>query len=214
MVGLLLTPEEVLQKMTGDCQGQAAVTTSLLISLGFKAWMVETPFHWWTHAQDPKTGQYMNLNTHGNAGIRGNVLPQPIDLVFTQPTPACTNCPPMMAENQNAILYMAPPYRAIAIAYTGAHIFVRSGLTLDAISYFQILMMGSALGILATFYGTFVQNDANIIQFFKRLVVSSLIGIGPVVYGMCFWATYIYPVTLLHSIFVISFLFGLASRDI
>jgi len=214
LVGLLLTPEEVIQNMAGDCQGQAAVTTSLLLSMGFNAWVVETPFHWWTHAQDPKTGQYTNLNVHGHAGDQGNVIPQPIDLVYTHPKPACVNCSSSFSDNKNSILYMAPPHRAFAIAFTGAHIFVRSGLTLNTISLIQIVTMGLVAGLLATLYGTYVQYDFNVTQFMKRLVISSVIGIGPVIYGMCFWATYLYPVSILHTLFMVGFLFFVASSDI
>jgi len=97
VVGLLLTPHEVLTTMTGDCQGQAAVTSSLLLSMGYQAWVVETPFHWyvsplqspqgltctfrWTHARDPVTGLEYDLNSHGSAGDQGSVTPQAIDMV-------------------------------------------------------------------------------------------------------------------------------------
>jgi len=214
MLGLLTTPEEVIERMAGDCQGQAAVTASLILSMGFNAWVVETPFHWWTHAQDPKTGESINLNVHGHAGNQGNVLPQPIDLVYTRPKPACENCPAVFANNQNSMLYIAPPHRAIAIAFTGTHIFVRSGMTLDTVSFMQILMMGVVLGFMATLYGTYVQNDFEVTQFFKRLLIACFIGVGPVCYGMCFWATFLYPVTILHLVFVIGYLFTLMSSEI
>jgi len=109
VVGLLTTPSEVIERMAGDCQGQAAVTSSLLIALGFEAWVVETPFHWWTHCRDPATGDSYNLNVHGHARANGNVVPQPIDLVFTHPSEPCTNCTYMFSHIQNGILYAAPP---------------------------------------------------------------------------------------------------------
>ena len=37
---------------------------------------------------------------------------------------------------------MAPPYRALAIALTGAHMVVRSGFTIDQISLFQLTSFG------------------------------------------------------------------------
>jgi len=212
LVGLLTTPEETITRMSGDCQSQAVTTASLLISMGFNAWVVETPFHWWTHAEDPATGQGINLNVHGHAGGLGNVLPQPIDLVYTHPTEACTNCPYMFSHNVNSLLYAAPPPRALAIAWTGAHIFVRSGLTLDAISYLQIVLMGLALGTVLTVHGSFVQFDISFPQVLKRWVIGSVLGIGAI-YGMAFWATYLYTATILHLLFVISFSFTLLSTD-
>ncbi len=57
VVGLLVTPHEVLTNGAGDCQGQAVTTASLLMSMGYHAAVVETPFHWWTHAWDAVTGE-------------------------------------------------------------------------------------------------------------------------------------------------------------
>ena len=57
VVGLLVTPYEVLTNGAGDCQGQAVTTASLLMSMGIHAAVVETPFHWWTHAWDRVTGE-------------------------------------------------------------------------------------------------------------------------------------------------------------
>lgn len=82
VVGLLTTPHEVLERHAGDCQGQSAVTASLLFALGgVQAWCTETPFHWWTHARDDVTRETYNLNAHGHAGLLGSVLPQPVDMV-------------------------------------------------------------------------------------------------------------------------------------
>lgn len=35
----------------------------------------------WTHAVDMATGETYNLNSHGNAALKGSVLPQPVDMV-------------------------------------------------------------------------------------------------------------------------------------
>lgn len=35
----------------------------------------------WTHAVNVKTGETWNLNSHGNGGLDGSVLPQPVDMV-------------------------------------------------------------------------------------------------------------------------------------
>jgi len=213
MIGLLLTPDDVLTDMYGDCQGQAVTTASLLISMGFNAWVVETPFHWWTHAEDPRTGQAINLNVHGGAGNQGNVLPQPIDLVYTHPRPACTNCPAIFANNQNAILYAAPPPYAFMIAFTGAHIFVRSDFTLTGISYSQMGLMGVLLGALITLYGSYVQMDYDISRVLRRWVIASVIGAGPALIGAAFWATYLYPVCILHLLFVLGYTMAALSND-
>jgi len=213
VVGLLLTPAEVIERLAGDCQGQAAVTTSLLLSMGIKAWAVETPFHWWTHAEDNVTGQFINLNVHGHAGNQGNVLPQPIDLVFTNPPPVCSNCSEISAHNQDAILFAAPPYLAFGIAYTGAHIFVRSGLTLDQVSYIQLILYGLVLGFILALYSSYFQADSDISRFTIRLLVGTTISIGPIIFGMSFWATFLYPVTILHLAATIIFTITYLSTD-
>jgi len=211
MVGLLLSPHEVIQNRAGDCQGQAAVTASLLISLGFQAWVVETPFHWWTHARDNVTGRFHNLNVHGHGRNQGNVLPQPIDLVYTQPTLACTDCPYIMSHNDNPTLYAAPPHKALAIAFTGAHIFVRSGLTLHEVSKVQLVIMGLVLGLMVALYASYVQGFS-CKAVLKRVIFSAVIGLITI-FGMSFWATFLYPVTLLHLIFTITFMFTYIASD-
>jgi len=215
VVGLLTTPAEVISRMAGDCQGQAAVTASLLISLGFQAWVVETPFHWWTHCHDPSTGQSYNLNVHGHAGPNGNVVPQPIDLVFTHPSEPCANCSYMFSHNQNGILYAAPPYQAFFMALVGTHIFVRSGLTYDAVSFSQILFMGLGFGLALALYATYFQDstDSTVARtgkdawtaFFKRATMASFLGIFPVFGGLVFWTTVLYPIALIHLVSTIGF---------
>jgi len=215
VVGLLTTPSEVIERMAGDCQGQAAVTSSLLISLGFEAWVVETPFHWWTHCRDPDTGDSYNLNVHGHAGANGNVVPQPIDLVFTHPSEPCTNCSYYFSHNQNGILYAAPPYEAFFMALVGTHIFVRSGLTYDTVSWSQILVMGVGFGLALALYATYFQDSQDIrvvrtgrdafTAFTKRFLIASLLGIFPVFGLMVFWTTILYQVTLIHLVTTIGF---------
>ncbi|MDP2437141.1 MAG: hypothetical protein Q8P67_15440, partial [archaeon] len=122
MVGLITTPTEVLTRPggpAGDCQGQAATTASLLQALGFSAWQVETPFHWWTHARS-RYGEQYNLNSHGNAMGYGSVLPQPIDLVYTSWPAQCSDCPEYEAHNKEQILYQAPPHLAFGLAFVGS----------------------------------------------------------------------------------------------
>jgi len=211
MIGLLTSPDEVITRMAGDCQGQAATTASVLMNLGFSAYVVETPFHWWTHAVDPETGRVHNLNVHGHAEEAGNVLPQPIDLIYTNP-PAepcpggAKTCPDMFTHNRNSMYYAAPPHLAIMIAFTGSHIFVRSGMTLDAVSYAQVFLMGVALGLAFALYSSYVQNDSNFKRFISRLVITVPVAVGPICFGMVCWATYAYQFTLMHLVFTITYM--------
>jgi len=210
MIGLLLTPSEVLKNRAADCQGQAAVTSSLLIALGFQAWMVETPFHWWTHTKQNITGIEHNLNVHGHGGDQGNVLPQPIDYVFTHPSAPCTNCPYLFSHNTNPSLFVAPPHKAILIAFTGAHIFVRSGMAWSDVSKLQLSIMGTALGILVTLYASYFQADIKGLK--KRIVFGIILGFFSV-FGMSFWTTFLYQVTILHLMFTLGFMFYYISSD-
>ena len=57
MIGLLTSPHDVLSRQAGDCQGQAVSTASMLMAMGYNAWVVETPFHWWTYARENITGK-------------------------------------------------------------------------------------------------------------------------------------------------------------
>jgi hypothetical protein len=118
-----VSPAEVIDRMAGDCQGQAAVTCSMLLAMGFESWVqLATDFicfhschvssnsiicrRWQKHLSIgghtraiPSVVQrwelegsqcsfhltlaQQSLNYHGNAGLDGNVLPQPIDMVYT-----------------------------------------------------------------------------------------------------------------------------------
>jgi len=205
MVGLLTTPHEVIASQSGDCQGQAVVTTSLLISMGFRAWAVETPFHWWTHAEDPNTGEEFNLNVHGHGGLQGNVLPQPIDLVYTRPPTECSNCQEMFKHNQHGTFFIAPPYQALAIALTGAHIYVRSGLSLGDVSPFLILEMGLGMGLIIALYASYFDGDISLKLFAKRLLVASILGVGPIFTLLSVWTTILYPIATIHLFMVTTF---------
>jgi hypothetical protein len=214
LVGLLTTAREVVERRAGDCQGQAVTTVSLLLSMGFQAWVVETPFHWWTHAWNNVTGEAYNLNDHGSAGTQGSVNPQPIDLVYTRPPVACTNCSYVDSHNTAPTLYIAPPPLAYGIAMTGAHIFVRSSLTLETVDWWQMLEFGTALGVLVALYSTYFQGDSFFsFRLLARTVLASIICVGPVFSGMCFWASVYYPVTLMHLIATITFVFTAISSN-
>jgi len=213
LIGLLTTPSEVIDRMAGDCQGQSAVTASLLLSMGFNAWMVETPFHWWTHAEDPVTGRFYNLNSHGHAGTEGNVLPQPIDLVFTQPPAACYNCSYDEAHNVDPILYLAPPHRAFGVAFVGAHILVRNGVTLEASNYYQNVLVGLVIGLGMSLYAAYYRSDCNLIRFVKRSIVACLIGVTMETFGTCFWGSFYYNIGFIHLVGINMFAFNYLSSD-
>jgi len=206
VVGLLNTPAEVISLMSGDCQGQAAVTTSLLLSMGYEAWVVETPFHWWTHARDPESGRVVNLNVHGHAGNQGSVLPQPIDLVYTRIPASCSNCSSLLAYNQHSIRYIAPPHHAFMIAFTGAHIFVRSGLSLSDISVFTFVELTLILSIMLTLYSAYFKGSYDRRGTLTRFSLSLALSTFSIL-GMSFWTTIFYPVTLLHLSASVGFAF-------
>jgi len=214
LVGLLTSAHEVIERRAGDCQGQAVTTVSLLLSMGFQAWVVETPFHWWTHAWNNVTGEAYNLNSHGSAGTQGSVNPQPIDLVYTRPPDACTNCSYVDAHNVSPTLYIAPPPLAFAIAMTGAHIFVRSSLTLETVDWWQMLEFGTILGIAVGLYATYWQGDTLLSsRVLLRTLLASIICIGPVFSGLCFWASVYYPVAMMHLVATITFVFTTISSN-
>jgi len=230
MVGLLVTPAEVIGQMAGDCQGQAAVTSSLLLSMGIKAWVVETAFHWWTHAEDNITGRVHNLNVHGHGGSQGNVLPQPIDFVYTRPPAACSNCSDLFAYNRHGVLFAEDPFHALMKAFTGAHILVRSSMTIQTVPFLTLMEMILGLTILITMYSSYFQDGILLPccyccakdsspsmllcwkQFFIRFLISLVVStIGSV--GMCIWASVYYPISFLHIIGICSFGFTFISSD-
>jgi len=198
MSGLLLTPREVLETMSGDCQGQAVTTVSLLLAMGYRAWAVETPFHWWTHAEDPETGQSINLNVHGHGGKYGSVLPQPIDLIYTRPPTKCDQCEEMLKHNTQGMYFIAPPHQAFAIAMTGAHIFVRSDLTLATANKLQLVFLGLGVGLIVALYASYFSGEITWQLLAKRFVVASALGVGPLFFGLVTWATVFYPVATMH----------------
>ncbi len=55
------TPAEVLASGKDDCQGISCVLTSLLIYLGYDAYICETPFHWYVRVY------YYDESTHQSA---------------------------------------------------------------------------------------------------------------------------------------------------
>lgn len=60
VIDYVATPTEAIEKGVGDCQSRTVVMTSFLIYMGYDAWAVETPFHWYTRAY-LSNGSYIYL---------------------------------------------------------------------------------------------------------------------------------------------------------
>ena len=63
------TPNEVLTTKRDDCQGISCVLASLLIFLGYNAYIVECPFHWYVRVfyqneTDPQSIKFVDLYRH------------------------------------------------------------------------------------------------------------------------------------------------------
>ncbi len=58
------TPEEVLSNRQDDCDGIAVVTVSLLVRLGYEAYVAESDSHWWTYVKI--YGEDLNVSVRGN----------------------------------------------------------------------------------------------------------------------------------------------------
>jgi len=218
--GLLLSPIEVVDTMSGDCQGQAVTTASLLLSMGFRAWVVETPFHWWTHVEDPDTGLVTNLNVHGGGGQDGNVRAQPIDLVYTRPPARCTECPYDFAHNDEPLFYAAPPHRAFAIALTGTHIYIRNGFTITDMSPWRLIAFGLVFAVIVAMYATYYQADEVLLftkegfaRFLKRYLLAAFISVGPLFFGTATWATVYYPFATIHGVGFVTLMLSYVSSD-
>jgi len=65
MAGDLSTPEEAITLGKDDCRGQAVVMASVLIGLGYDAWVVEMAWHWWVKVFDSNGVEY-KLNHDGS----------------------------------------------------------------------------------------------------------------------------------------------------
>ena len=66
LVGDLSTPAEAISEGKDDCRGQAVTTVSILIGLGFDAYVAEQPWHFYTivynGSEEYKINQYGHLN--------------------------------------------------------------------------------------------------------------------------------------------------------
>eukprot|EP01006_Ploeotia_vitrea_P006059 TRINITY_DN12168_c0_g1_i1.p1 TRINITY_DN12168_c0_g1~~TRINITY_DN12168_c0_g1_i1.p1 ORF type:complete len:575 (-),score=40.97 TRINITY_DN12168_c0_g1_i1:82-1779(-) len=205
MLGTLLSADEVLTYHEGDCEGQAVTTSSLLIALGFEAWVVETPFHWWTHARHPITGEEHNLNVHGNSRQYGSVLPQPIDLVFTRP-------PDSSNVHLHGTYYTAPPLRALMTAWTGAHELVRDFLphltTQKLLAYALVLSIVSVLFTFLLAEPTQpTQGIGPVLCHFLIIMLQKLLFSFVASFIMMevwyVWIVVYYPISLMHLLFCV-----------
>lgn len=145
------------------------------------------------------------MNTHGHAGNLGNVLPQPIDLVFTRLPASCTNCPYNFAYNRHSVRYFAPPSQAFMIAYTGAHILLRSGFDIYSIGLSFFFGLTFALTVLVFLYSEYFRETPSTapdlaFRFFVSLALSFFS-----IFGITFWTTIFYPVAILHAVASVSF---------
>jgi len=215
VVGLLTSPDDVLSRRMGDCQGQAAVTTSLLASFGgYQAYSVETPFHWWTHCKEISTGYEYSLNSRGHGALDGDVTPQPIDMVYTWYPPRCTNCSAIEALNTDTFHYVAPPWRAFMIAFSGMHIFQRSILPVFAGASGKIILIliGVATGVVGSLYSGYFHCDliASLttpegrLRLLKRFALGTFLGVSTMLL-MYFWGSVYYNAALIHTTGMIAF---------
>ncbi|NVM54735.1 MAG: hypothetical protein HWN66_13620 [Candidatus Helarchaeota archaeon] len=90
------TPEEVLENRQDDCDGIAVVTVSLLVRLGYEAYVAESDSHWWTY-----------VNIYGedlNSSVRGKTH----TVVYLNWWEEIGE--PYLIFNQTAIILMQPLY--------------------------------------------------------------------------------------------------------
>ena len=216
VVGLLVTPADVFAHHGGDCQGQAVVTCSMLLAMGTRCAVVETPFHWWTHAYDGATGQEASLNYHGHGGNQGSVTPQPVDLAVTWWPPRCDpahdpDCTYPNEHNTNTVVYERPPLSALANAWTGMHEFRRDVVPPLVRNPAVLVVIVGVLCVLCGLFGAGMQNDgpwapapsvgtavpkawaATLTRCLAALPAALL-----AVVGLVFWALVWYPATLMH----------------
>jgi len=222
-VGLLTSPEDVLSRMAGDCQGQAATTVSLIFALEttVQAYCVETPFHWWTQAVDLTSGDEITLNSHGSAGLQGNVYPQPIDMVFTWFPPSCegANCTTYQAHNRNTLYFQASPWQSLMIAYTGMQDIESTFVPqFGNGKQWQLVLIGLVVGVVIALYASYFVVDLNLETpgTFKRILCRLLLGcLGGVVAMllMWIWAAILYVVVFLHFVAVLTFTLSFASSS-
>mmetsp|Transcript_13517 Transcript_13517/g.43192 ORF Transcript_13517/g.43192 Transcript_13517/m.43192 type:complete len:206 (+) Transcript_13517:3-620(+) len=199
--------------------------------MGFRAAVVETPFHWWTHAWDHRTGKQWSLNVHGNAGDQGSVTPQPIDLVVTRNPPRCSpvgtpSCSESDAYNEDTVLYALPPWTAFANAWTGMHEFRRDiapafhGKEILLVIIALVAAMGGALfgvcfhGCVCCIADPAFQRDhreRGCCRSFCRALAASAIPALVALVGMYLWSYVYFPATLMHLVACLAFMLLVAT---
>eukprot|EP00211_Chloroparvula_japonica_P002758 CAMPEP_0119120142 /NCGR_PEP_ID=MMETSP1310-20130426/1318_1 /TAXON_ID=464262 /ORGANISM="Genus nov. species nov., Strain RCC2339" /LENGTH=519 /DNA_ID=CAMNT_0007109607 /DNA_START=35 /DNA_END=1594 /DNA_ORIENTATION=- len=214
MIGLITTPEEVITRMAGDCQGQAVVTASMLLNMGFEGYCVETPMHWWTHSRDKLTGAEMSLNMHGSAGLNGTVLPQPIDMIYTNWPARCEDCSFIEQHNRENFLLFTNPFLSFGIAWTGGHIWLREFVpSFYGGGVWLLALVGLGLAAINMYYAGYVNFDTlpserSAIRFFTSAIFSV-----PACLGIYFLAITHYQFVNLHLLCTLSFMFSYVASE-
>jgi len=207
--------------MAGDCQGQSVTTVSLVFALEttVQAYCVETPFHWWSQAIDLTTGNEVTMNSHGHAGTQGDVLPQPIDMVYTWYPPACANCTDMDAHNRDTMYFIADPIQSFMIAYTGMHEFKRDILPpFSNGNQWKLVVIGLVIGVVVALYACYFYVDFNrsnpgvLGRFLSRLALGGLGGVFATLM-MYVWGEILYQVVFLHLVAVLAFTLSFVCSD-
>jgi len=207
--------------MAGDCQGQSVTTVSLLFALEttVQAYCVETPFHWWTQAVDLTTGNEVTLNSHGHAGTQGDVLPQPIDMVYTWYPPACQNCTDLDAHNRNTMFFIADPLQSLMIAYTGMHEFKRDILPpFSNGNQWKLVIIGCLVGAVVAlyscyFYVDFSRSNPGVLGRYLSRLALGIIGGVFATGAMYVWGEILYEVVFLHLVATLSFTISFCCSD-
>jgi hypothetical protein len=203
MLGLLVTPAEALSHGNGtyagagDCQAQAAVTCSMLLNMGVKCALIETPFHWTTMARDPNSSAEAFLNQHGNAGRLGTVTPQPTSQTITkQWPPRCAECRDSLAFNEEDTYFVRDPLGAFMNAWTAVHDARRDWTpALVGLGFRALALLGAVIGVVLALYASVFHGDllspTIVIRFALRLVVGTVAGCA-IIFGIIFWAMVYY----------------------
>lgn len=119
MIAHQATTNQVINRGTDDCQGQAVVIASMLIHLDFKyVWVVEAPFHWWVILRDNSKsplpeGWEKSMDDYYDAGEI-----EYINRGGRNDSPRWMWADPVLVFNQEETLYPATPIESTWHSYT------------------------------------------------------------------------------------------------
>jgi len=165
------------------------------------------------------TGDEVTLNSHGHAGIQGNVYPQPIDMVYTWYPPSCDNCSYYDSHNRNTVYYQADPLRSFMIAYTGMQDIESTFVPqFGNGNQWKLVVIGLVVGVVIALYASYfvVDLSTSVPGMWKRFEYRMVLGcIGGVVamFLMWVWAAIFYAVVFLHFVAVLTFTVSFASSS-